>query len=45
MSRRYYDDTIYDRELLNVYNDDRNYRKFVRKFLKSKTRIIKYKIA
>lgn len=36
----YYDGTIYNQELLNVLNDDRCRRKYVRNFLKNKSRII-----
>ena len=34
----YYDGTVYDPELLNVFNDERRYRKYVRKFLKRRSK-------
>lgn len=36
----YYDGTIYDPDLLNAFNNDRYYRKCVRKFLKNKSNFV-----
>ncbi|KAF6228933.1 hypothetical protein HO133_007045 [Letharia lupina] len=36
----YYDSTIYDPDLLTIFNDDRSYGKYIRRFLKNRSRTI-----
>lgn len=36
----YYDSTIYDPDLLTIFNDDRSYGKYIRRFLENRSRTI-----